>query len=176
MTSTQAATNGGQFLTSTAAPDDVFAREDLTRSSGCSADGGRVHATTKCCRSSTVSTAHDWELTRRLLEKASELDLLRLEIPAAYGGLGLDLVSASYVGEQIAVNPSFGGSLGAHTSIGTLPLVYFGTDEQKARYLPRLANAELVGGVRADRACSQDRMRWPLEPPRRWRRTAGTTS
>ena len=88
---------------------------------------------------------HDWALTRELLKKASELDLLRLEIPPAYGGLGLDLISASYVGEQIAINPSFGGSLGAHTSIGTLPLVYFGTDEQKARYLPRLASGELIG-------------------------------
>ena len=88
---------------------------------------------------------HDWALTRELLKKASDLDLLRLEIPPAYGGLGLDLISASYVGEQIAVNPSFGGSLGAHTSIGTLPLVYFGTEEQKARYLPRLASGELIG-------------------------------
>jgi alkylation response protein AidB-like acyl-CoA dehydrogenase len=88
---------------------------------------------------------HDWELTRQLLRKASELDLLRLEIPTEYGGLGLDLISASYVGEQIAVNPSFGGSLGAHTSIGTLPLVHFGTEAQKAKYLPRLASGELIG-------------------------------
>ncbi len=144
MTSTHAATNGGQFLTSTAAPDDVFAREDLT-------DEQRLFGRTAAefMRHEVLPVVdrlyrHDWELTRRLLEKASELDLLRLEIPAAYGGLGLDLVSASYVGEQIAVNPSFGGSLGAHTSIGTLPLVYFGTDEQKVRYLPRLANAQLV--------------------------------
>src|SRR5207237_8307112 len=88
---------------------------------------------------------HDWDLTRQLLKKASELDLLRLEIPPAYGGLGLDLISAAYVGEQIAIDPSFGGSLGAHTSIGTLPLVYFGTQEQKQRYLPRLASGELIG-------------------------------
>ena len=53
---------------------------------------------------------------------------------------GLDKISAAYVGEQIAINPSFGGSLGAHTSIGTLPLVYFGTDEQKAQ-LPAAARA-----------------------------------
>src|SRR4029077_7818139 len=86
-----------------------------------------------------------WDLTRQLLKKASDLDLLRLEIPEAYGGLGLDLISASYVGEQIALNPSFGGSIGAHTSIGTLPLVYFGTAEQKARYLPKLATGEMIG-------------------------------
>jgi alkylation response protein AidB-like acyl-CoA dehydrogenase len=89
--------------------------------------------------------AHDWKKTRELLAKAAELDLLRLEIPAAYGGLGLDKISAAYVGEQIAINPSFGGSLGAHTSIGTLPIVYFGTAEQKAKYLPRLASAEMIG-------------------------------
>src|SRR4029079_15348637 len=89
--------------------------------------------------------AHDWTLTRQLLKKAAALDLLRLEIPEAYGGLGLDKISAAYVGEQIAVNPSFGGSLGAHTSIGTLPIVYLRNDEQKARSLPRLASGDLIG-------------------------------
>ena len=89
--------------------------------------------------------AHDWTKTRELLKKAADLDLLRLEIPEAYGGLGLDKVSAAYVGEQLAINPSFGGSLGTHTSIGTLPIVYFGTPEQKAKYLPRLASGELIG-------------------------------
>jgi len=88
---------------------------------------------------------HDWELTRQLLKKASDLDLLRLEIPPEYGGLGLDLISASFVGEQIAMNPSFGGSLGAHTSIGTLPLVYFGTPEQKERYLRPVASGRDLG-------------------------------
>jgi len=89
--------------------------------------------------------AHDWAKTRELLKKAADLDLLRLEIPEAYGGLALDKVSAAYVGEQLAINPSFGGSLGTHTSIGTLPIVYFGTPEQKAKYLPRLASGELIG-------------------------------
>src|SRR5438094_9677203 len=75
---------------------------------------------------------HDWVLTRELLKKASALDLLRLEIPEAYGGLGLDLISAAYVGEQIAISPSFGGSIGAHPSSGTLPPVYSGNQTQKA--------------------------------------------
>ncbi|MBA3804543.1 MAG: acyl-CoA dehydrogenase family protein, partial [Acidobacteria bacterium] len=86
----------------------------------------------------------DWAVTRELLLKAGELDLLRVDIPEAYGGLGLDKVSSAYVGEKIAVMPSFAGSLGAHTAIGTLPLVYFGNEEQKARYLPRLASGEWV--------------------------------
>ena len=145
MTQTQTAAAGGQFLTSIAVPGDVFVREDLT-------DEQRLFGQTAAefMQKEVLPVVerlyqHDWALTRQLLKKASELDLLRLEIPPAYGGLGLDLISASYVGEQIAINPSFGGSLGAHTSIGTLPLVYFGTEEQKARYLPRLASGELIG-------------------------------
>src|SRR5205085_10868419 len=81
----------------------------------------------------------DWALTRELLRKAGELDLLRVDIPEAYGGLGLDKVSSAYVGEKIGAMPSFAGSLGAHTGIGTLPLVHFGSHELKALYLPRLA-------------------------------------
>jgi alkylation response protein AidB-like acyl-CoA dehydrogenase len=145
MAQTQAPPAGGQFLATAANPDDVFVREDLT-------DEQRLFGQTAAefMQKEVLPVVerlykHDWELTRHLLKKASDLDLLRLEIPPAYGGLGLDLISASFVGEQIAVNPSFGGSLGAHTSIGTLPLVYFGTDEQKARYLPRLASGELIG-------------------------------
>ena len=145
MTHTQAPVLGGQFLSSPLRSDDVFVREDLT-------DEQRLFGQTalEFMQKEVLPVvqrlyAHDWALTRDLLKKASELDLLRLEIPPAYGGLGLDLISASYVGEQIAINPSFGGSLGAHTSIGTLPLVYFGTEEQKARYLPRLASGDLIG-------------------------------
>src|SRR5688500_4347513 len=89
--------------------------------------------------------AKDWALTRELLLKAGELDLLRVDIPEAYGGLGLDKVSSAYVGEQIAVIPSFAGSLGAHTTIGTLPIVYFGNESQKERYLPKLASGEMIG-------------------------------
>jgi alkylation response protein AidB-like acyl-CoA dehydrogenase len=145
MSQTQAPIGGGQFLTLTPRPDDVFVREELT-------DEQRLFGQTAAefMQKEVLPVVqrlyeHDWTLTRQLLKKASDLDLLRLEIPPAYGGLGLDLISASYVGEQIAVNPSFGGSLGAHTSIGTLPLVYFGTEEQKARYLPRLASGDLIG-------------------------------
>ena len=131
------------FLT-TEPGQDVFTREDLS-------DEQRLFGQTAAefMRGEVVPHearlyAHDWEFTRMLLRKAAALDLMRLEIPEAYGGLGLDKISAAYVGEQIAVNPSFAGSLGAHTSIGTLPLVYFGNDEQKARYLPRLASGELI--------------------------------
>jgi alkylation response protein AidB-like acyl-CoA dehydrogenase len=142
---TEPGVTGGQFLTTPVNAADVFIREELS-------DEQRMFGQTAAefMRKEVAPVVerlykHDWALTRDLLRKASELDLLRLEIPPQYGGLGLDLISAAFVGEQIASNPSFGGSLGAHTSIGTLPLVQFGTDEQKARYLPRLASGELIG-------------------------------
>src|SRR5580765_7218887 len=141
---TQQTRTGGQFLTTTIGPNEIFTREDLT-------DEQRMfgRAAAEFMRGEVLPRearlfAHDWDLTRELLRKAADLDLLRLEIPEAYGGLGLSKISAAFVGEQIAMSPSFAGSLGAHTSIGTLPLVYFGNDAQKAKYLPRLASGELV--------------------------------
>ena len=136
---------GGRFLTQSIAAGDVFTREDLTEEHRLFGQTAAEFMRHEVLPREQQLYAHDWALTRVLLRKAAELDLTRLEIPAAYGGLGLDKISAAYVGEQLAVNPSFAGSLGAHTSIGTLPLVYFGNDEQKARYLPRLASAELIG-------------------------------
>jgi alkylation response protein AidB-like acyl-CoA dehydrogenase len=133
------------FLTSNVGPGDVFTREDLTPEQ-------KLFGNTAAdfMRREVVPVAprlydRDWPLTRELLRKAGALDLLRLEIPEVYGGLGLDKASAAYVFEQIGMNPSFGGSIGAHTGIGTLPLLYFGSAAQKARYLPRLATGELVG-------------------------------
>src|SRR5437763_1926828 len=145
MTQTQTPITGGRFLTTTLEADDVFIREELSEEQRLFGRTAAEFMQREVLPVVDQLYKHDWELTRRLMKKASELDLLRLEIPPAYGGLGLDLISAAYVGEQIAINPSFGGSLGAHTSIGTLPLVYFGTQEQKQRYLPRLASGELIG-------------------------------
>jgi alkylation response protein AidB-like acyl-CoA dehydrogenase len=145
MTHAHATTAGGQFLTGAVAAHDVFVREELTDEQRLFGQTAAEFVQKEVLPVAERLYAHDWDLTRRLLRRAADLDLLRLEIPSAYGGLGLDLISAAYVGEQLAVNPSFGGSIGAHTSIGTLPLVYFGTDDQKARYLPRLASGEIVG-------------------------------
>src|SRR5262245_66096679 len=144
MTQAQEAITGGQFLTAAVNADDVFTREELTEEQRLFGQTAAEFMTKEVLPVVEKLYKHDWDLTRQLLKKASELDLLRLEIPPEYGGLGLDLISASYVGEQIAVDPSFGGSLGAHTSIGTLPLVYFGNEEQKQRYLPRLGSGELI--------------------------------
>ena len=135
----------GTFLIRSLSPDALFTPEDLTDEQRLFGRTAAEFMRNEVLPREASLYAHDWAKTRELLEAAADLDLLRLEIPPAYGGLGLDMVSAAYVGEQLAINPSFGGSLGTHTSIGTLPIVYFGTPEQKAKYLPRLASAELIG-------------------------------
>lgn len=84
----------------------------------------------------------DYELTVSLLHKAGELGLLGADVPEAYGGLGLDKVSTTLISERLSPASSFALSLGAHVGIGTLPIVYFGSPEQKRKYLPQLASGE----------------------------------
>ena len=136
---------GGAFLIRSLNPADQFTPEDLTDEQRLFGRTAAEFMRNEVLPNEASLYAHDWAKTRELLKKAADLDLLRLEIPPDYGGLGLDKVSAAYVGEPLALNPSFGGSLGTHTSIGTLPIVYFGTAEQKAKYLPRLGSGELIG-------------------------------
>ena len=86
----------------------------------------------------------NYELTVQLMRKAGELGLLATDIPEAYGGLGLDKVSSTIVNENLARASSFALSIGAHVGIGTLPIVYFGTDQQKRTYLPELATGAKI--------------------------------
>ncbi|MBX3141753.1 MAG: acyl-CoA dehydrogenase family protein [Trueperaceae bacterium] len=86
----------------------------------------------------------DYELSREKMAKAGELGLLAVEVPEVYGGLGAGKAAASVVTEAVAASGSFNVTFNAHVGIGTLPLVYFGTEEQKARYLPKLATGEWV--------------------------------
>ena len=136
---------GGSFLTHSTAPAEVFTREDLSPAQQMFGQIAADFMRAEVLPRAAEIYEKDWPLTRELLLKAGELDLLRVDIPEAYGGLGLDKVSSAYVGEQIGIMPSFAGSLGAHTTIGTLPIVYFGNSEQKARYLPKLASGEWIG-------------------------------
>ncbi|MGI9068238.1 MAG: acyl-CoA dehydrogenase family protein [Pyrinomonadaceae bacterium] len=135
---------GGSFLIVNRTAPRVFTREDLSPAQQMIGRIAEDFMTAEVLPREQEIYEKDWALTRKLLLKAGALDLLRVDIPEAYGGLGLDKVSSAYVGEKIGVIPSFAGSLGAHTTIGTLPLVYFGNEEQKARYLPRLASGEWV--------------------------------
>lgn len=145
MSEVRGVVGNGMFLVRTLEPAALFTRDELTDEQRLFGQTAAEFMRHEVLPHEAQLYAHDWTKTRELLARAAALDLLRLEIPTRYGGLGLDKISAAFVGEQMAVNPSFGASLGAHTSIGTLPIVYFGTDAQKARYLPKLASAELIG-------------------------------
>src|ERR1700752_1011116 len=135
---------GEQFLSTDASAEEIFTREDLTPAQQMLGKVAAEFMRTEVRPVEDRIYEKDWDMTRQLLLKAGELDLLRVDIPEAYGGLGLDKVSSAYLGEQIGTMPSFAGSLGAHTTIGTLPLVYFGNEDQKARYLAKLASGELI--------------------------------
>jgi alkylation response protein AidB-like acyl-CoA dehydrogenase len=135
---------GGSFLFEDRKADEIFTREDISEEQQMFARVAEEFMAKEILPRAEQIYSKDWALTRELLLKAGELDLLRIDIPESYGGLGLDKVSSAYVAEQIAVMPSFGASLGAHTTIGTLPIVYFGTAEQRAKYLPKLATGEWI--------------------------------
>ena len=132
------------FLNRDFTPGEIFTREDLSAAQQMFGRIAEDFMRTEVLPNADRIYAKDWDLTRELLLKAGDLDLLRIDIPEAYGGLGLDKVSSAFLGEKIGVMPSFAGSLGAHTAIGTLPLVYFGSPAQKERYLPRLASGEMI--------------------------------
>ena len=121
----------GRFLVSDTTPDAVFTREDLSDEQLLFGRAAEEFMRTEVVPRAAEIYAKDWPLTRELIKKAADRDFTRLEIPEAYGGLGLDKVSTACVGEQLGLLPSFAGSLGAHTSIGTLPIVYFGNDDQR---------------------------------------------
>ncbi len=87
---------------------------------------------------------HGYEVTKQLLKRAGELGFTAVDVPEKYGGLGLDKISSMIVTEKLEVNGSFGATFGAHTGIGTLPIVYFGTHEQKSKYLPDLATVKKI--------------------------------
>jgi alkylation response protein AidB-like acyl-CoA dehydrogenase len=87
----------------------------------------------------------DWDLSRHLLRRCGELGLLGVDVPEAYGGVGLDKVSSLIVSDRFARAASFHASMGAQANLTVTPLYLFGTESQKQKYLPRLLSGELVG-------------------------------
>jgi alkylation response protein AidB-like acyl-CoA dehydrogenase len=87
---------------------------------------------------------HEFDISVKLLKQAGELGLLGADVPEEYGGLGLDKISSSLITEKMARAGGFSISHGAHVGIGSLPIVFFGNEEQKKKYLPKLATGELI--------------------------------
>ncbi|HZQ19550.1 MAG TPA: acyl-CoA dehydrogenase family protein [Terriglobales bacterium] len=148
------AIRGGSFLLETRRPEDVFTPEDFNEQQVLIAQTAEEFAQKEIIPNIEKMEHKDYSITRELLKKAGELGLSSAEIPEAYGGMELDKVSAAIIADHIAKYASFATTWGGHTGIGTLPLVYFGTEEQKQKYLPRLAAGEIVGAYALSEASS----------------------
>ena len=137
--------SGGSFLLETRQPDEVFTPEDFTEQHQMIGQTAEEFAVNEIVPNIDKIEHKDFSVTRDLLSKAGELGLSSVEIPEAYGGMEMDKVTAAVIADHIAKYAGFATTWGGHTGIGTLPLVYFGTEEQKKKYLPRLASGEIVG-------------------------------
>lgn len=136
---------GGHFLIASCTPEEVFTREDLSAAQQMIGSVAEDFMRTEVFPRSEQSNAKEPCATRNILRKAGELDLLSLDVPEEHGGLGLDKVSSAHVFEKIGTAPWVGVPIMAHTGIGTLPIVYFGTEQQKSCYLPLLASGKKIG-------------------------------
>ena len=136
---------GGSFLIEDCEPEDIFTPEDISEEQRMFARTAEEFLRKEVIPREDEIYAKDYSVHRELMLKAGELGLLSIDIPEQYGGLGLHKVSSAIVGEQFALQPSFAGTQSSHVNIGTLPIVFFGTEAQKRKYLPLLASGEWIG-------------------------------
>ena len=133
---------GGSFLIEDTAPADVFTPEDFNDEQKMIAKTTADFVAGEVAPRREELEKLDFDLTVSLLRQAGELGLLAADVPEEYEGLGLDKISSSLITENFTRAGSFALSHGAHVGIGTLPIVYFGNDEQKKKYLPALSTGE----------------------------------
>jgi len=150
----KATISGGSFLIEDRGPSEVFTPEDFTEQHLLIAQTAEDFAVNEIVPNIEKMEHKDFSITRDLLKKAGDLGLSSAEIPEAYGGMEMDKVTASIIADHIAKYAGFATTWGGHTGIGTLPIVYFGTEEQKKKYLPRLAAGEIVGAYALSEASS----------------------
>ncbi|HTG16024.1 MAG TPA: acyl-CoA dehydrogenase family protein, partial [Blastocatellia bacterium] len=136
---------GGSFILEDHRPEDVFTPEDTNDEQRMIAQTAAEFSQKEVIPLDAEIEKKSYEVHRSLMKKAGELGLLSIDIPEQYGGAGLDLLSSLVASENLSGQASFSGTVGAHTTIGTLPIVYFGNDEQKKKYLPKLGTGEWIG-------------------------------
>ncbi|HEY6185961.1 MAG TPA: acyl-CoA dehydrogenase family protein, partial [Terriglobales bacterium] len=146
--------SGGSFLLEERQPSEVFTPEDFSEQHQLIGQTAEEFAVNEIVPNIEKMEHKDFSVTRELIKKAGELGLSSVEIPEAYGGLEMDKVTAAVIADHIAKYAGFATTWGGHTGIGTLPIVYFGTEEQKKKYLPRLAAGEIVGAYALSEASS----------------------
>jgi alkylation response protein AidB-like acyl-CoA dehydrogenase len=141
----QTLNRGGSFLITKTSHEDVFTPADLTDDQRLIGQTAEEFMQKEVIPAIPELEAHkDNQPMVQALKKAGEIGLLGGGIPEAYGGTGLDKISATILAEKLASYGSFAVSHGGHAGIGTVPIVYFGTEEQKKKYLPKIASGELL--------------------------------
>jgi len=142
---TKPAAKGGSFLLESPAPADIFTPADLTDDQKLIGQTAEEFVVKEVLPLAKDLEAKKPGLMPELVRKAAALGLMSGGTPEEYGGAGLDKIATTLLTEKISIYGGFAVTHGAHAGIGTLPIVYFGTEEQKKKYLPKLASAEMIG-------------------------------
>jgi alkylation response protein AidB-like acyl-CoA dehydrogenase len=145
MTTSTQIRKGGSWLLDETAPGEVFTPEKLTDEHQMMAQTAQEFVDNELLPAVDRLEAKDWELARSLMRRAADLGLFGIAVPEEYGGLDLDKASSLVVVERLARAASFATTFGGQANLCILPLVMFGTDEQKTRYLPKLVAGEIIG-------------------------------
>jgi butyryl-CoA dehydrogenase len=145
---------GGSFLLETRTPAEIFTPEDLSEEQRQIAATAAQFAREEILPAVAAIEAKEPGVLAGLMRKAAELGFASVDIPEEYGGMGMDKMTSTVVTDRLSVLASFSTAFGAHIGIATLPLVWYGTEEQKKRYLPKLASGEWIGSYGLSEASS----------------------
>jgi butyryl-CoA dehydrogenase len=145
---------GGSFLLESRTPAEVFTPEDLNEEQRQIAETAAQFAREEILPQTAAIEAKQPGVLRGLLQKAAELGFTSVDIPEEYGGLGMEKTISTLLTDHLSVLASFSTAYGSHIGISTLPLVWYGTEEQKQQYLPKLASGEWIGGYGLSEASS----------------------
>jgi alkylation response protein AidB-like acyl-CoA dehydrogenase len=145
---------GGSFLLETRTPAEVFTPEDLNEEQRQIASTAAQFAREQIQPAAAAIEAKEPGVMAGLICKAAELGFASVDIPEEYGGVGMDKTTSTLITDHLSVLASFSTAFGAHIGIATLPLVWYGTEEQKQRYLPKLASGEWIGAYGLSEASS----------------------
>src|SRR5947208_807860 len=145
---------GGIFLIENRSPEDVFTPEDLTEQHKLILQTSKEFVENEILPRVREIEEKKPGLLHELLKKAADVGLCATDVPQKYGGLELDKISSIIVSEEMARDGAWAATLGAQAGIGILPIAFFGTEDQKGRYVPKLVNAEWVGAYCLSEATS----------------------
>jgi alkylation response protein AidB-like acyl-CoA dehydrogenase len=136
---------GGEWLLQPSPSDSLFTPEKLTDEHRLIGRTAQEFVQNEVLPVLDKLEQKDWELARRLVQRGGDLGLFGVDVPEAYGGVSLDKVSSLVVSEKMAASASFGATFGAHANLTVVPLVLFGSEAQKQKYLPKLLAGQLIG-------------------------------